>query len=168
MEQNIVIYIGIYKALGLIGTIILGAWYASSRLTRVETKVDTFETRFTNLEGRMDLSFGNKSPIALLAKGQTILEDSGLKKYIDDKKDNLLTQCRSKNTMTNQYDIQNSSFKFFDELNFGDFEVDLKTSAYKYGVSMDTIRRIGGIYFRDICLKEAGFDPKDLDKPKTP
>lgn len=170
MEQNIVIYIGIFKALGIIGTIIasvaIGVWRASSRLTKVETKVDIFENRLTNLEGRLDSAFAGGSPVALLPKGQMILDDSGLKKYIDEKKDDLLTRCKSRNMMMNPYDIQDSAFKFFDQLNFGDFETTLKSSAFKHGVSMDTVRRIGGIYFRDLCLAAHDFKPEDLDKPK--
>lgn len=171
METNLIIYIGIYKTLGIIATIIggvgWGAWYSATRLTRVETKVDGFDNRLTNLEGRLDNAFASRSPVALLPKGQIILEDSGLKKYIDDKKEELLAQCRSKNEMTNPYDIQDVAFKFFDQINFEEFESSLKNSAFKHGVSMDTVRRIGGIYFRDICLTAHNFKPEDLDKPKT-
>ncbi|MCX6765332.1 MAG: hypothetical protein NT148_02225, partial [Candidatus Nealsonbacteria bacterium] len=112
MEQNILITIGMYKFLGVIGTLIAGSWYASHRLTRVETKVDTFDTRLTNMEGRMDNAFSGASPIALLPKGQLILEESSLKKYIDDHKDQLLDNCQSKdkNAEVNQYDIQKAVF----------------------------------------------------------
>ena len=170
MEQDLVVYIGIYKALGIIATVIggvaWGAWYAASRLTRVETKVDGFENRLTNLEGRLDSAFASKSHINLLPKGQSILDDSGLKKYIDEKTNEFLEQCKSKHAMDNPYDIQEASFKFFDQLEFGDFEVLLKKSAFSHGVSMDTVRRIGGIYFRDICLANSGFKPEDIDKHK--
>lgn len=171
MEQNIVFYIGIYKFLGLIVTAIGGvavsSWYIGSKLGGVGTKVDNFENRLTNLEGRLDLAFASSSPIALLAKGIIILEKSGLKKYIDDRKDELFAQCCSKNSMNNPYDIQEVAFKFLDQLSFGDFEPMLKAAAFKHGVSIDTIRRIGGIYFRDICLAAKGFKPEDLDKPQS-
>ncbi len=166
MEQNIIVTIGIYKFLGVIGTLIVGSWYASHRLTRVETKVDTFDTRLTNMEGRLDHAFAGASPVALLPKGQLVLVDSGLKKYIDDHKDQMLDNCKSKNTMTNQYDIQEAVFALFDNLDFGNFELKLKEAAFKHGVTLDTIRRIGGIYFRDICLEKAGLKPEGLDKPK--
>ncbi len=167
METTLIINIGIYKTLGLIVTLIVGAWYLSCRLTRVETKVDGFDTRLTNLSGRMDNAFDGASPIALLPKGRLIIEDSGLKKYIDDNKEELLVQCKQKSLMTNPYDIQESAFKFFDGIEFGkEFEATLKSSAFKHGVSMDTIRRIGGIYFRDICLNVSSFNLEDLDKPK--
>mgnify|MGYP001576060375 CR=1 FL=1 len=172
MEQNIIIYIGIWKVLSIIGVVItsvvIGTWKAASKLTSLETKVDGFEKRLTGLEGRLlDNAFGNASPISLLPKGQTILDESGLKKYIDDRKNDLLSQCKNTNVMKNPYDIQEASFKFFDQFNFGDFETNLKNSAYKNGVSIETIRRIAGIYFRDICLKAHGFSPEDLDKLKS-
>jgi len=168
METNLIINIGIYKALGLMTSLILGAWYLSHRLTKVETKVDGFDTRLTNLNGRMDNAFSGASPLALLPKGNLILEDSGLKKYIDENREELLVQCKQKSSMNNPYDIQESAFKFFDGLEFKkEFETTLKSSAFKHGVSMDTIRRIGGIYFRDVCLNNSGFKLEDLDKPNA-
>ncbi len=167
MEQNIVIYIGIWKALGLVAGVVVGAWYAGSRFTKVETKVEGFETRLTGLEGRLDKAFASSSPVALLPKGQVMLEDSGLKKYVDDRKEELLSMCRNKNEMKNAYDIQEAAFQFFDQFNFGDFENELKKSAYRHGVSIETIRRVAGIYFRDICLAAHNFKPEDLDQPKN-
>lgn len=154
METPLIMNIGIYKTLGLIVALIGGAWWLSHRLTKVETKVDLFETRLSDFNGRMDNAFGNASPIALLPKGRLILEDSGLKKYIDDKKEELLNKCKSKNPMSNPYDIQEAAFKFFDGLDFGEFEEAFKSSAFKHGVNINTIRRVGGIYFRDICLSK--------------
>jgi hypothetical protein len=175
MVQNFVINIGIYKLLTLLVALITGAWYLSYRLTRVETKVEDFgniisgfDGRLINLSGRMDKAYSSSSPISLLPKGITILEDSGLKKFIDEKKDELLSTCKQQSVMTNPYDIQQAAFKFFDEFKFDkEIEDSLKLSAYKHGVSMDTIRRTGGIYFRDICLSNAGFKIEDLDTPKS-
>ncbi|OHA23889.1 MAG: hypothetical protein A3B11_02005 [Candidatus Taylorbacteria bacterium RIFCSPLOWO2_01_FULL_44_26] len=168
METDIIINIGIYKTLGIISTLVVGAWYASHRLTKVETEVNGFDKRLTGLEGRMDGAFSSASPIALLEKGKDILIGSGLKDYIDKNKDILISQCRSKNGMSNPYDIQTASFKFFDEMDFGDFDQKLKEAAYRYGIGMDVVRRIGGIYFRDICLNLYNFRPEDLDKPDDP
>ena len=95
MGTNIIINIGIYKMLGLIGTLVLGTWYAFHRLTKVETEVIGFDKRLTNMEGRMDKSFSSASPVALLERGLKILNDSGLKKYIDDNKTYLLDQFKS-------------------------------------------------------------------------
>jgi len=93
MEQDIVIIIGMYKSLGIIGTIIAGAWYISHRLTKVETNVSGFDKRLTSLEGRLDNAFSGSSPLSLLPKGEAILEESGLKKHIEDNKDQFIEHC---------------------------------------------------------------------------
>src|SRR3989344_4739624 len=104
METDIIINIGIYKTLGIISTLVVGAWYASHRLTKVETEVNGFDKRLTGLEGRMD----------------------------------------------------------------GDFDQKLKEAAYRNGIGMYVVRRIGVIYFRDIFLNLYNFRPEDLDKPDDP
>jgi len=121
--------------------------------------------RFAGLEGKLSGSLGSASPIHLKPKGTTILEKSGLKKYIDDNKTDLLSKCQSKEQMITPYDIQTATFKFFDEMQFEkEFEDKLKTTAYEEGVSLDVVRRVGGIYFRDICLHTLGHKPEDLDQ----
>lgn len=167
--QDLVINIGIGETLTLIfsgiGLLVVGAWYLSGRLTRVETKVDGFDTRLTNFEGRLDNAYGSASPISLKPTGTKALEESGLKKWIDDNKEHLLSECESKNNMKNQYDIQECAFKFFDTVDFRDFNEKVKQHAFLYGWSVETMRRVGGIYFRDILLKKYKFKPEDLDKP---
>jgi hypothetical protein len=167
MEQNIVIYIGLGNALSILGAVItsvaLGTWQAATKLTKVETKVDAFDTRLTGLEGRLDKAFASTSPVALLPKGMHILNVSGLKKYIDNRKCDLLAQCRTRNNLTNPYDVQEAAFRLFDQHDFREFVESAKNAAYTFGVSIETIRRIAGIYFRDICLAKHGFTLEDVD-----
>ncbi len=166
-ETNLVINIGIYKTLGLIATLIAGAWYLSHRLTKVETKVGGVASRMSSLEGRMDKAFSGGSPIQLLPKGQKILTESGLKEWIDNN-ENLFENCSSKYPMSNPYDVQNAVFKFFDEMVFGkELEDKVKKSAFENGVNIETVRRIGGIYFRDVCLKKLNMNFKELDKSEN-
>jgi hypothetical protein len=161
MESQFIIYIGIYKLLGLIAAIISGAWYLAYRLGKVEAKidgigvrVDGLESRVNTMEGRLDNAFTGRSPIALLEKGELILAGSGLKDYIDSNKAALFERCRIKNDINNPYDIQNVAFKFFDHVEFPmNLENRLKTFAYGRGISMEVIRRVGAIYFRDLCLE---------------
>jgi hypothetical protein len=144
-----------------------GAWYAGRKLCALDTKVGLFDTRLTNLEGRVDKAFEGQSPITLLPKGQKILVESGLKQYIDQNRDNLLAECKTANSMANPYDIQTTAFEFFDAMLFDrDFEDRLKTAAFKNGVTIDVVRRVGAIYFRDVCLEKLGFKLEDLDGPK--
>lgn len=156
--------------LGIMGGLIGIAWYSNGRFTKLETDTewikDLLKSLKINTEGKLNNSFGEGSPIRLFPKGDLILNDSGLKKYIDENKQLLLLNCKSESAMDNQYDIQESVFNYFDKYDFGDFEQSLKTAAFNFGVSLETVKRIGGIYFRDICLAEHGFKPEDLDVPK--
>ena len=159
MEQNIVVYIGIWKALTLIAAVVAGTWYAAYRLGKIETTVDGFDERIKTLEGRLDNAFAGRSPLALLEKGKLILVESGLKEYIDSNKVDLLEQCKKNSTMNNPYDIQEAAFKFFDQVALPkELEDNLKTAAYKHGVTMDTARRVGGIPFRDIVSSNQGIN----------
>ena len=168
--ENLVIQIGWPQFIGVIvtisGSLILIAWKSGGRFTGIETSITWIKESITKLEGRMDNAFGSASPIKLLPRGIEILEKSGLKEYIDKNRDDLISRCGFKKDLTNQYDIQENAFRCFDELDFGEFESKLKETSYKYGMSLETIRRIGGIHFRDILLSENGFTPEDLDKPK--
>ena len=123
--------------------------------------------KFFNLEGRFSNAFANASPIALLPKGQEILLSSGLKTYIDAHKHELIQQCCKDHKNLTQYDIQELAFTFFEQLNFGEFEVALKEVSFTNGMSIETIKRIGAIYFRDILLQKYSFSPEDLDKPRV-
>lgn len=122
--------------------------------------------RFFTLEGKMNSTFASSSPISLLPQGLEILEKSGLKTYIDTHKENLVQIISKQSTFSNPYDIQTGAFLFFDTLPFGEFETKLKESAFQYGMGLETIRRIGGIYFRDILLAQHNFKPEDLDSLK--
>jgi hypothetical protein len=165
--EPILIQINWIYFFGLIGALILIAWKGGSYFSRMETSLTWIKESITKLEGRMDNAFGSASPVKLLPKGVDVLEKSGLKEFIDNNKENLTKKCASKNNLSNQYDIQEAAFDCFDTLDFGDFELKLKEASYNYGMSIETIRRIGGIYFRDILLSENKFTPEDLDKPKN-
>lgn len=139
---------------------------ASSIKDKIEPDLKDVRERFAALEGSLGKTFAGASPIRLLPKGEQILNESGLKKYIDENQKTLLEQFKSACITKNQYDIQDQSFRFFDELDFGIFDDQIKKTAFDYGMNISTVRRIGGIYFRDIALLEAGFKPEDLDVPK--
>lgn len=152
---------------GILGSIILMAWYSGNRFSGMETSIKWIKESITKLEGRMDNAFGQGSPIRLFPKGIEILEASGLKDYITKNKDVLLSKCGLKKGSSNQYDIQEQSFECFDKNDFGEMEAKLKETAYKFGVSLDTVKRVGGIHFRDLVLADHGFTLEDLDKPQT-
>ena len=167
MAEPILIQIDWIYFLGIIGALILVAYYSGSRFSAIETSINWIKESITKLEGRVDDAFASGSPIKLLSKGIEVLEKSGLKEYVDKHKEELMTKCKFAKNFTNQYDIQESAFDCFDKLDFSGFEPKLKEASYQYGMSIETIRRIGGIYFRDFLLSENGFTPEDLDKPQN-
>ncbi len=163
MEQNIIISIGTYKAISLAALLVAGAWYASRRFTGVEIRVGAMEERMRTMEGRIDRAFSGSSPLALLEKGEALLRASGLKRYIDDHRERLIAEWRRKGAAADPYYIQESVFVFFDELDFERSVLrGMRAAAFDHGVNIDVVRRVGGIYFRDLCLAASGFDPKDL------
>lgn len=136
-----------------------------------EIRPDLKEVRekFFALEGKLSGMTGVHSPVSLTEKGEKMLVESGLKKFIDDDFDILFGNCTSDKCVKTAYDIQIYSLNFFEKYKFStEMENKLKESAFNSGVSMDVVRRIAGLYFRDKCLEKLKMDKKDLDKPKTP
>ncbi len=159
-----VVLVGLGVSWGTLSTKI--GHIALSIKDKIEPDLKDVRERFAALEGSLGKTFASTSPIKLLARGEQILSESGLKKYVDDNQKTLLEQFKSACVTKNQYDIQDQSFRFFDELDFGVFDDQIKKTAFDYGMNISTVRRIGGIYFRDIALLDAGFKPEDLDAPK--
>lgn len=120
--------------------------------------------RFATLEGKSADLFAQHSPISLTEKGEKILSESGLKDFISSNEEVLHARCKKDRDMDTPYDIQQAAFEFLDAYEF-DKSIDdqLKTYAFNQGITMDSVRRIGAIYFRDLCLAKSGHQPEDLD-----
>lgn len=163
--DSFLINIEIPHFIAVMAALISIAWYSSGRFTKIETLVESIEKRLTRSEGKNREAFAGNSPVSLLDKGWEVLEKSGLKEYIDSESNNLFTNCKEKHELDNPYDVQEAAFNFFDELKFDTvMENKLKNTSFEYDMSMNVIRRIGGIYFRDICLKRLEMKSEDLDK----
>lgn len=169
------IQIGWMWALGIIGTLLVLAWKANGRFTKIETNVDWLiegvkelksETKVDKDNKRLQ-AFGNASPVRLMPAGEEVLKESGLKEYIDNKTSSLIDSCKPKQETT-AYEVQEHIFDLFDNLEF-EAEIDkrLKEYAFQKGIAIETIRRIGAIYFRDICLNNFKMKVEDLDKLKV-
>ena len=153
--------------LGIMGSFILVAWYSSARFTKAETLLDTIDKRLTNVEGRFSGAFQTQSPISLTVMGTKLLEDSGLKKYIDDNKKDIADKCKLNKKLTTAYDVQEAAFNCLDNVVFDiEFESKIKEFSFQHGVDLGVMRRVGGIYMRNLLLEELGMKEKDLDAPK--
>lgn len=120
--------------------------------------------RLATWEGKNAGLYQAQSPISLTDQGREYLYKSGLRDFVDENKDGLMQQVEHEQTMQSPYDVQQIAFEFFDELDLPDsVEKRAKTFAFNHGISMDSLRRIGGIYFRDLCLAEHNFKADDLE-----
>ena len=142
--------------LGLLGTLIALAYYANGRLTRLETNFEWLADAVRDLTIRTEnvstKAFETDSPISLTATGEQLLRDSGLKSYIDHRRDNLTAQLRARAPF-DLYTVQESAFRLFDRISLDDpFARHLNKFAYRNGTSTDLLRRVGAIYLRDIAV----------------
>lgn len=150
-----------------------------SKLSAFENKIHDFGNRLSVLERKFfDLekkffSFGEilhdiqtktdnaahpgyalHSPVALTSAGKMWLVKSGLKDYINSRKDALLAAAETQN-MANPYEVQQWAFRSLDETIFDpDFKNTLEKFAYESGTTMSVLRRIAGIYLRDLYLEK--------------
>src|SRR6266446_161944 len=142
--------------LGILGTLIALAYYANGRLTRLETNFDWLADAARDLTIKVENVSAKAceigSPISLTATGEQLLRDSGLKSYIDHRRDNLTAQLRARAPF-DLYTVQESAFRLFDRISLDDlFARHLNKFAYRNGTSTDLLRRVGAIYLRDIAV----------------
>jgi hypothetical protein len=141
--------------LGLFGTLIALAYHANGRVTRLETTCEWLADAVRDLAIKVEnvtaKAFEIGSPISLTATGERLLRDSGLKSYIDHRKDDLTARLRAR-APVDLYTVQESAFRLFDRIYLDDaFARHLNKFAYRNGTSTDLLRRVAAIYLRDIA-----------------
>jgi hypothetical protein len=166
--DGITIHIGWEYFLGIIAALLGVAWYTNGRFTALETSMQWVRDILSDLKTASDNvitpAFGSRSPVNLNATGEEWLVDSGLKDYLDTHKDELIEMCEEKRD-TNPYEVQKHIFRVFDTLVFEDnFEDELKKFAFEKGATMNIVRRVGAIYFRNLCLAKFGMNKDDIDR----
>lgn len=142
--------------LGLLGTLIALAYHANGRLTRLETTCEWLANAVRDLAIKVEnvsaRAFEIGSPISLTATGERLLRDSGLKSYIDHRRDELTARLRA-HAPVDLYSVQESAFRLLAGIDLDDpFARHLKKFAYRNGASTDLLRRVGAIYLRDIAV----------------
>lgn len=164
--QTITINIEWYYFLGIMGSLILIAWYTSARFTALETSMQWVKEILNDVKIAFDNTTTNKpafsslSPINLTPTGEEWLIKSGL----DTHKNELMKTCEEKRG-TNPYEVQKYIFRIFDTLDFEpDFEDKLKEFAFGKGITMNIMRRVGAIYFRNLCFDQFGMNKENIDK----
>jgi hypothetical protein len=142
--------------LGILGTLIALGYYANGRLTRLEANFDWLADAVRDLTVKVEnasaKAFEIGSPISLTATGEQLLRDSGLKSYIDQRRDELTARLRARAPI-DLYTVQENAFRLFDRISLDDaFARRLNRFAFRNGTSTDLLRRVGAIYLRDIAV----------------
>ena len=170
--DGVIIHIGWEYFLGIVFALLAVAWYSNGRFTALETSMQWVKDTLNELKVTSDNAskpvFITQSPVNLNPIGESWLIESGLKEYIDKNRDYFLGQCEEEKDK-NPYEVQKHAFKIFDGMSF-DSELDdkLKKFAYEKGTSMAIVRRVGGIYLRNLCLEKFGMNKDDIDKHAPP
>ncbi|MCP3475065.1 hypothetical protein NLM33_32605 [Bradyrhizobium sp. CCGUVB1N3] len=141
---------------GIIGTLIALAYYANGRFTRIETNfewlADTVRDLTIKAENISARAFDVHSPISLTETGEQLLRDSGLKSYIDRRRDELTGQLRTMAPL-DLYTVRDSAFRLFHHISLDmAFTRQLNRFAFRNGTSVDLLKRIGAIYLRDLAI----------------
>jgi hypothetical protein len=153
--DSLVVNVSWEFVLGLIGSLIALAYYASGRFTAIETDIgwlkDTIAELAINAENISAKLFRNASPISLTASGYHVLQRSGLKSYIDSKRATLLWALNTRR-LYEPYELQRQSFHLLADMTFEEnVGQHLRNFAVSNGISMAMLRRVGAIYLNDIA-----------------
>ncbi len=139
---------------------------------KVRKTVGTLAERFVKLETRVDERWKDNiapshSPRQLNERGLNILNQSGIKQIVEEKKQTLLDAVKATNP-TNAYDAEQAALDVVSELpkHCPDVIPQLKDGAFKAGQGIETVLLVGGFYLRDLIFPELGYSTTELDKPK--
>lgn len=107
------------------------------------------------------------SPRQLNERGNKILNKSGIKEIVDEKKSILLDLVKAKNTK-NPYDTEIAIGEIMNQLpiHCPDVVDKLKNGAFKTGSDIGSVLYVGSVYLRNQIFGDLGFSLTDLDKPK--
>lgn len=140
---------------------------------KIRPDLQDVRERFAIVEDRVDTTWKNMfapstSPRQLNKTGKYVLENSGIKEIIEEKKDVLLNKIKKKNLNT-AYDAEIAIHSTVDNLleYFPDMTNDIKEGAFNVGQNIDVLLFVGGIYLRNLIFEDLGFSIEELDRKKT-
>ncbi len=161
--NNLIIQINWIWFLGIVGTLIFIAWKASGRFTKIEISIEW-------LKEKIDILWKDKfapaeSPRNLNERGNAILNESGIKEIIDNKRNVLLALVRERRA-TNAYDAEQAILSVVSEMTnrFPELIPQLKDGSFRTGVDVGSLLFVGGIYLRDQIFTDFGFSKDDIDR----
>jgi len=140
-------------------------------LDTLEKRVGDIYDRFIKTEDRVESLWKDKfapsrSPRKLNDYGQKILDGSGIREVVDNKRLKLLELVKVRAKIKNAYDAEQVIFNIMEDLpkHCPDVIDKLKTGAFNTGSSLGTVLFVGGFYLRDLIFPELGFTIDQIDK----
>ncbi|MEI6490578.1 MAG: hypothetical protein WCO16_02330 [bacterium] len=142
-------------------------------LKKTLDKIEVIHTDVSDIKPKVDILWKDKlapasSPRQLNDRGTNILNDSGIKTIVDEKKDELVILVKAKEAK-NPYDAELAISSVMMELpsHCPDVTDRLKQGAFQSGVDVNTVLYVGSIYLRNLIFSELGFSLDDLDRVKV-
>lgn len=125
---------------------------------KLDALINSFNCLVTELRSKKLIEnvctlFASASPKALTDKGREVLDNSGLKKFVEDNVDELKKRILDKNLKTS-YDIDVESERLLLSFSEDSRLNPVKEYAFKTGLDLTLMLMAAGIYLRDIILKE--------------
>jgi hypothetical protein len=104
------------------------------------------------------------SPRKLNVEGERILNESGVRKVVEERLDALLNEVQARQP-ANAYQVERYLVEAVQHL-YNDEEVkeSLEEGAFASGTNVFTMLYVGAIFIRDRILSELGMSPEDIDK----
>ncbi|MCB9805602.1 hypothetical protein H6775_00410 [Candidatus Nomurabacteria bacterium] len=139
----------------------------------IKESIGDFKDRFISLENKMEILWKDeiapaRSPSQLNDRGKVLLNESGIKDIVDDKKDELVQLVKEKNT-NSPYDAKVAIEYVMSQLpkHFPDVIDKLKNGAFETGSDIESILFASSIYLRNQIFKKLRFSVTDLDDDKS-
>lgn len=136
---------------------------AQKRLSTLEGQFTALQTQLSILQQNSPTNYvQSHSPMKLTDNGESLLERSGMKTYVDGKFDALYAEIQDKLSDRGDdysaYDVQETAIEVVrahaDDREF----IPIKDFAFAEGLVLDNIQLVGGIYLRNKALENLGFD----------
>lgn len=142
-------------------------------IKRVLDKTDQIGADVADIKPKVYVLWADKfapsySPRQLNERGENVLNESGIKQIIDEKKVDLLKIIKEKNPQT-AYDAEVCISKVTKEIPnlYPDTLLALKEGAFRAGVNVDTVLLVGYVYLRNIIFPDLGFSVGDVPEDEV-
>lgn len=140
---------------------------------KIFDNTDSISKDVSEMKPKLEILWQDKfapahSPRQLNDRGKDVLDKSGIKEIIEEKKPKLLELVKAKETK-NPYDAEKAIEDVMRQLpiHCPDVMDRLKDGAFKTGSDLGSILFVGSIYLRNQIFSELGFFLTDLDKSNS-